>query len=601
MADIITEEDLLFLEEEDVDDLPASSGEIVLNNNVRGSIATPGFPLLSGLGSNLSQGFSPISTIGGPLANPISTIPGFSGLPQGFSGLPPGLGPPQAFSGLPPGLGSGLTLPPGLGSGLGPPPTSIRSFGDFYDEEPEDIPFNNIDNVDLNPGTSERDALTITLQDPEQPYTKIDVKRLTDEEEPDIISIILAAIDSREEDIVARAVSQLPLTAPISELPDERDYTNPEDMSLLDITLQALLIYCFDTDTKISIVKVIMDIWEETNPLDNYQTISRIFTFPSLDASHLGYVVQYFPRVGFLEIAEELARQDGGQDNGTAFLKLVDVFKPNRQQLETLLEYLSIQRDMYQQWNQGIMDVLPAAIEKLSPYAPMPTYISNFSMVPKVILDRATQEVNKAPGVNTVRQATVEITSGLSQEGVDPETLENIRARVQDALETQYAGSSDNRESFYDIITEANKQKVRLSQDTDRDLTRILGPCNRIVDMKLEGNDYICTHFGGCRMLSCECFRDDDIGDFYGEEDDIYYNGWFTGTCSACLNKIAKKVYAVRIPKPAGGWIGCYCSWKCTEKDITEELKIVPRMIKIVQKEIESVGIQDYDNLGWSS
>lgn len=85
-----------------------------------------------------------------------------------------------------------------------------------------------------------------------------------------------------------------------------------------------------------------------------------------------------------------------------------------------------------------------------------------------------------------------------------------------------------------------------------------------------------CSRWGGCRSMVC--YENDN----YNEETEeliipnVVDQGrldeleWFTGSCQNCNRKIRKKHHAVRSIPYGGGWLGCYCSFKCVKDDIPD-------------------------------
>lgn len=147
--------------------------------------------------------------------------------------------------------------------------------------------------------------------------------------------------------------------------------------------------------------------------------------------------------------------------------------------------------------------------------------------------------------------------------------------------------------------------------DDDDELIRYYGPLNPFV------SDGDLLSAPNARMLECTHFEHP------GNEETAYTSGvseyadldpeglytfedttsWFTGNCDVCKNKIEALHYSVRMPRPAGGWYGCYCSWDCVLRDIpnaktdTEnELngrKIIAHLVRYFAEVLNRVGIYD--------
>lgn len=111
-------------------------------------------------------------------------------------------------------------------------------------------------------------------------------------------------------------------------------------------------------------------------------------------------------------------------------------------------------------------------------------------------------------------------------------------------------------------------KKIRLSMIFDDELFKRFGPSNTSLDEDLTDN-HICTIYGGHRMFLCNEFEDVYVDDEIVDNDNVNYDKitskWFTGSCDTCFKPIRHSHYAVRVPIVSGGWIGCYCSWKCVK------------------------------------
>lgn len=128
---------------------------------------------------------------------------------------------------------------------------------------------------------------------------------------------------------------------------------------------------------------------------------------------------------------------------------------------------------------------------------------------------------------------------------------------------------------------------------------RIRGPTHarNLIDLSINSR---CTNYGGCNMFHCNEYDhsyDDDDYDVSEENSDG--TEWFTGECMVCSKIIPKPIYAVRIPMPNGGWLGCFCTWGhaadyyATFENAKEQLSIVIGFSKMFEKQLEEHGIQD--------
>jgi hypothetical protein len=118
---------------------------------------------------------------------------------------------------------------------------------------------------------------------------------------------------------------------------------------------------------------------------------------------------------------------------------------------------------------------------------------------------------------------------------------------------------------------------------SDVTLQRIYGPANPLLGADLTLPDDECGTYGGCRMLLCTCFEEDE---FEERAED-----WFTGMCDGCDRAISKRWYAVRMPLAGGGWRGCYCSVKCMRPYADTLLETL--LINTLDTQLAETGILD--------
>jgi hypothetical protein len=105
---------------------------------------------------------------------------------------------------------------------------------------------------------------------------------------------------------------------------------------------------------------------------------------------------------------------------------------------------------------------------------------------------------------------------------------------------------------FFSAYEQKQWEKSLQSRD---DICRILGPCHPKMGpytLDSESTDP-CLRYGGCRMMTCVEFEDD-------EDEDDGSNFWFTGVCNHCSREIPFIHWAFRVALEHGGFQGCYCS-----------------------------------------
>lgn len=140
----------------------------------------------------------------------------------------------------------------------------------------------------------------------------------------------------------------------------------------------------------------------------------------------------------------------------------------------------------------------------------------------------------------------------------------------------------------------ANKSEYNLSEYDE--LFRIFGPSHVMMgpkELDSKSND-VCSRYGGDRMLLCHEIKNNDRYD--DEEDTIDSSDWFTGWCDRPHkdNRIEHKHYAVRVPLDFGGWVGCFCSWKCARMDErSRQSKFIRMIIDQMEETMNTLGIYE--------
>ena len=126
-------------------------------------------------------------------------------------------------------------------------------------------------------------------------------------------------------------------------------------------------------------------------------------------------------------------------------------------------------------------------------------------------------------------------------------------------------------------------------QQFNLELFRLLGPANPFYNSQA-----LDLENGGPRMFLAMDFDNED-----GEE---IVSDWFLGYCEdeECQRRIRRRWHAVRMPRPMGGWLGCFCSFECLRNGISthEESQNQPElatraMVDSLQEQLEVFGIQD--------
>jgi hypothetical protein len=126
------------------------------------------------------------------------------------------------------------------------------------------------------------------------------------------------------------------------------------------------------------------------------------------------------------------------------------------------------------------------------------------------------------------------------------------------AMSTVHDMSSDDIRSISDVYF-----WKKYTQDNADEFYNWFGLSNPSSE-PLDGSS-ICQSFGGCRMMLCVCYDKLIDGDVVDDNPD-----WFSGHCLECGLSIRSRSHAVRIPMIEGGWIGCFCTFKCAKRNIEQ-------------------------------
>ncbi len=131
-------------------------------------------------------------------------------------------------------------------------------------------------------------------------------------------------------------------------------------------------------------------------------------------------------------------------------------------------------------------------------------------------------------------------------------------------------------------------------------IERLCGPANSIL-----GQNCISAKngIGPCRMFNCMCreYDEDESDDEIITQNSETQNNkfcylWFTGQCDVCHRGIRKYNHSVRFPVDGGGWIGCYCSFKCLRNNKIRSIYQNDNFrINEIEKIIQHSGIADLD------
>jgi hypothetical protein len=238
-------------------------------------------------------------------------------------------------------------------------------------------------------------------------------------------------------------------------------------------------------------------------------------------------------------------------------------------------------------------------LDRISGYAPIPTYIRDFGIQVNELPHLKEKEVSADMPSELIAQYLIEQMANydLYVEETDGTTAKDVfTSRIESMTNAE-------REAFV-VLFKVDPEEVKRIQ-TNRDVFRVYGPVNPYLDTDFSnlrneetGELDVNLIFGGARMFT-------DMALEYDPETGVPLDDWFTGYCLQCSKRIRAYHHAVREPVLQGGWRGCYCNWDCvrdsirpvTEQDTDTYNMYVLQMalIKEMENAINDIGIQDRD------
>ena len=347
--------------------------------------------------------------------------------------------------------------------------------------------------------------------------------------------------------------------------------------------LRKILTLCTDVDYGTR-----MDMFMErfNNPNGSLSILAEIFQDQAYDDQVLRYVVMNYVDATYPEIMLEYIDYDRDFNLILIYKRILDIF--GEQPLDILL---TLMKSANEQDNQMVVGFLKEIVGKQSNPAEKPEYVDNFTGSKELPYDDEIalptfQFETQLPSEEEIINILLE---GIKDSGLTEEKFDQAR---EDVTEHVSMASSEERRKMVNPILE-NKALLGLSDNIT--LFRILGPSNAILGEDLRSGSP-CSKYGGCRMLTCNCFNNLDP-DY---DTPIDNPEWFVGYCEKCSQKIAKKCYALRIPVVHGGWQGCFCSKRCLlenedyfDIDAGEPNVLTVNMVDIVHNQLRDIGIQD--------
>jgi hypothetical protein len=252
--------------------------------------------------------------------------------------------------------------------------------------------------------------------------------------------------------------------------------------------------------------------------------------------------------------------------------------------------------------NKYLYEYVETQLEKVTPYVIKPSYLINRDKIAWSD-EEGTEDPTSVPFILPDSSESGDIINALTEKFIEDlgEGGGMDKMEIRNGIRREYETNIDNRMKLR-FIQPIHVDIFEIEKVGDVERFRQWGPSNPFVSSsKTEEKQ-------SSRMLTCSKFVAEDEKDFLyipSNEEDYMPFDWFTGNCEVekCKKRIRWYHHAVRIPQFDGGWVGCFCSWKCAtttlEKEITELVDVVsPRtfqkiLLKIFKKQINKIKIYD--------
>ena len=333
-------------------------------------------------------------------------------------------------------------------------------------------------------------------------------------------------------------------------------------------------------------VDLVLDAWKVIYPEEEkIQIMSRLFMLNIINVPTLAFVVLSHDDYTYLELMDDLMAADNSPEVVTACARADQVFGP---QPYSTYDQVRIHAAEMENWR--VEEYAITNMEEVAPYAPLPQWVQNYTGEPLMpVSELYIPATGWIPFEIPSDEEAVEIlTGGLTQLGITVGDLDRAKEFLRQKLATS------TRPEKIKLLRPIMENQAQVILGGDAALFRVFGPANPLVnqDLTLPGKSSL---YGGCRMFLCDIFD-------YNEEFE-YVEDWFTGVCDSCHLRIRQRWHALRKPRSHGGWVGCFCSWKCVKDSMLEyeeEPDMVTReLINIFSSKIDELGIQDRlpDNL----
>ena len=399
-----------------------------------------------------------------------------------------------------------------------------------------------------------------------------------------VLAMSYNAIDNRQVSKLTKLLKLIPIDSMVKESSDQ--------------ILYSLLVRA-GQNSAYEFVEVIFDSWRRVHPPEEDQTLfTTLFYNLLFDVHVLRFCAVAMRLTTYAEIASSLIlRGDVGNICMTALMRLDKVYGERGH-----LTYQQLY-DMAKDINPAAENYLSDKLRQTAEYAPIPEYVRTFldddgsldvdNGIPIIVTDdtelpvESDLEVDDPPPVQfdipSIAEMVEELTAGM---GVDGKTEQDINA-MKDIWRATLATAT--LADKIELIRPIREIEAGASRQYDRTLFRLFGPANPFVNSDVEA-----LKFGGARMFTDMTFEYDP--------EEFKYDDWFVGACIMCNKRIRRRWHAVRIPKPLGGWKGCFCNFDCGRQAIVERVNegdekgvdvLTDFMMDKFEEQLYTFGIQD--------
>jgi len=348
-------------------------------------------------------------------------------------------------------------------------------------------------------------------------------------------------------------------------------------------TLDALFVrfasVCYEYDSE-DCLAVLIEAWNDAYYTGAMDYEAYMFTLRALPDLVLRYVADHVPESSAGYFLEQLCAnpQEPGVLDGIyrcVSLYGVGAFQPSDVNTLRIRALEGNQRE--------VADALGQLWAEVMPDLARPSWL----VVPEGGLKTDDALADAADALAEARAATqmptlsLDAALELALSGMDardperPQATTTLRAALQSMTDTER----------YAALQPLHKNMEVLTLYDDKELQRIHGPANPQIGADLTDPDDECCVYGGCRMLLCTCFEEDQ------EMEEERADDWYTGMCDGCDRAISQRWYALRLPLAGGGWRGCYCSTRCMRPQADTLLETL--LINNLDAQMAEVGVYD--------